>query len=74
MLTKTWKVIVVRDRQGLGLQGVTANTLSDRRDDAQLEQRQEQEMEKLCLVPVKQVERETGLNFLSNVSPRSASH
>ena len=23
--TKTWKVIVVRDRQGLGLQGVTAN-------------------------------------------------
>jgi DNA/RNA endonuclease G (NUC1) len=27
-------------------------------------------MEKLCLVPVKQVERETGLNFLSNVSPQ----
>jgi endonuclease G len=26
VLTKTWKVIVVRDRQGLGLQGVTANT------------------------------------------------
>ena len=42
----------------------------DRRDDAQLGQRQEQEMEKLCLVPVKQVERETGLNFLSNVSPQ----
>ncbi len=26
VLTKTWKVIVVRDRQGLGLQGVTTNT------------------------------------------------
>jgi hypothetical protein len=25
VLTKTLKVIVVRDRQGLGLQGVTAN-------------------------------------------------
>jgi len=70
VLTKTWKVIVVRDRQGLGLQGVTANTLSDRRDDAQLGQRQGQGVEKLCLVPVKQVERETGLNFLSNVSPQ----
>ncbi len=27
---KTWKVIVVLDRPGVGLQGVTANTLSDR--------------------------------------------
>jgi len=42
----------------------------DRRDDAQLGQRQGQRVEKLCLVPVKQVERETGLNFLSNVSPQ----
>ena len=70
MPAKNWKVIVVRDRQGLGLQGVTANTLSDRRDDAQLGQRQGQGVEKLRLVPVKQVERETGLNFLSNVSPQ----
>jgi endonuclease G len=71
---KTWKVIVVLNRQGLGIQGITPDTQGDHRDDAQLGQRQEQEMEKLCLVPVKQVERETGLNFLSNVSPRSASH
>jgi hypothetical protein len=42
----------------------------DRRDDAQLGQRQGQGVEKLCLVPVKQVERETGLNFLSNVLPQ----
>jgi endonuclease G, mitochondrial len=31
---KNWKVIVVLDRQGLGMQGVTASTLSDRRNDA----------------------------------------
>ena len=70
VLAKTWKVIVVLDRQGLGLQGVTANTQDDRRDDAQLGQRQGQGVEKFCLVPVKQVERETGLNFLSNMSPQ----
>jgi DNA/RNA endonuclease G (NUC1) len=42
----------------------------NRRDDAQLGQRQGQGVEKLRLVPAKQVERETGLNFLSNVSPQ----
>jgi endonuclease G len=67
---KTWKVIVVLNRQGLGIQGITPDTQGDRRDDPQLGQRQEQDMEKLCLVPVKQVERETGLNFLSNVPPQ----
>jgi len=54
---------VVVDRQGWGLQSVTANTLSDRCDDAQLGQPQGQGMEKLRLEPVKQVDRETGLNF-----------
>jgi endonuclease G len=32
---KNWKVIVVLDRQGLGMQGVNTNTLSYRCDDAQ---------------------------------------
>ncbi len=49
---------------------LVADARRDRRDDAQLGQRQGQGVEKLCLVPVKQVERETGLNFLSNVSPQ----
>jgi endonuclease G, mitochondrial len=31
---KNWKVIVVLDRQGLGMQGITADTLSDHCDDA----------------------------------------
>ena len=58
---------MVVDRQGWGLQSVTANTLSDRCDDAQLGQPQGQGMEKLRLVSVKQAERETRLKFLSNV-------
>ena len=47
MPAKNWKVIVVLDRQGLGMQGVTASTLSDYRDDAQRQQRQGQGIEKL---------------------------
>jgi hypothetical protein len=49
---------------------LVANARRDHRDDAQLGQRQGQGVEKLCLVPVDLVERETGLNFLSNVSPQ----
>jgi len=37
---KTWKVIVVLERSGLGLQGITSNTLSDRCFSAQRCQRQ----------------------------------
>ncbi len=44
---KTWKVIVVLNRQGLGIQGITPDTQGDHRDDAQLGQRQGQGVEKL---------------------------
>ncbi|MCC3600089.1 MAG: DNA/RNA non-specific endonuclease [Microcoleus sp. PH2017_26_ELK_O_A] len=63
---KTWKVIVVLDRQGLGMQGVTANTRTIAvimPNDSSVKGRGW----KSFRVSVKQVERETGLNFLSNV-------
>lgn len=63
---KTWKVIVVLDRQGLGLQGVTANTRTIAvmmPNDASVKGKGWKNFR----VSVKQVERETGLNFLSNV-------
>jgi endonuclease G len=56
--------------RGWGCRELHQTLKRDRRDDAQLGQRQGQGVEKLCLVPVKQVERETGLNFLSNVLPQ----
>ena len=63
---KNWKVIVVLDRQGLGMQGITADTRTIAvmmPNDASVKGRGW----KSFRVPVKQVERETGLNFLSNV-------
>ncbi len=66
---KTWKVIAVLDRQGLGMQGVTANTRTIAvmmPNDSSVKGKGW----KSFRVSVKQVERETGLNFLSNVSPQ----
>ncbi|MEG3939837.1 DNA/RNA non-specific endonuclease [Microcoleus sp. S36b_A3] len=63
---KTWKVIVVLDRQGLGMRGVDANTRTIAvmmPNDASVKG----SGWKSFRVSVKQVERETGLNFLSNV-------
>ncbi|MEG3899205.1 MULTISPECIES: DNA/RNA non-specific endonuclease [unclassified Microcoleus] len=68
--TKTWKVIAVLDRQGLGMRGVTANTRTIAvmmPNDASVKGRGW----KSFRVSVKQVERETGLNFLSNVPPQT---
>ena len=66
MPAKNWKVIVVLDRSGLGIQGVTAKTRTIAvmmPNDASVNGKGW----KSFRVPVKQVERETGLNFLSNV-------
>ena len=66
---KTWKVIAVLDRQGLGIQGITANTRAIAvmmPNDASVKGKGW----KSFRVSVKQVERETGLNFLSNVPPQ----
>jgi endonuclease G len=66
---KNWKVIVVLNRQGLGMQGVNANTRTIAvmmPNDASVKGRGW----KSFRVSVKQVERETGLNFLSNVPPQ----
>ncbi|MEG3880254.1 DNA/RNA non-specific endonuclease [Microcoleus sp. herbarium7] len=63
---KNWKVIVVLDRQGLGMQGITADTRTIAvmmPNDASVKG----SGWKSFRVSVKQVERETGLNFLSNV-------
>lgn len=67
--TKTWKVIAVLDRQGLGIQGITANTRTIAvimPNDSSVKG----SGWKSFRVPVKQVERETGLNFLANVPPQ----
>ncbi len=67
--TKTWKVILVLDRQGLGMQGVDANTRTIAviiPNDASVKGRGW----KSFRVSVKQLERETGLNFFSNVPPQ----
>lgn len=64
--TKTWKVIAVLDRQGLGIQRITANTRTIAvmmPNNANVKGKGW----KSFRVPVKQVERETGLNFFSNV-------
>jgi len=66
---KNWKVIMVLDRQGLGMQGVNANTRTIAvimPNDASVKGRGW----KSFRVSVARVERETGLNFLSNVSPQ----
>jgi len=63
---KTWKVIVVLDRPGLGVSGITSNTRAiavEMPNDASVKGKGW----KSFRVSVKQVERETGLNFLSNV-------
>jgi len=67
--TKTWEVILVLDRQGLGLQSVTANTrviAVMMPNDSSVKGKGW----KSFRVSVDLVERETGLNFLSNVSPQ----
>jgi endonuclease G, mitochondrial len=65
---KTWKVIVVLDKPGLGLKGITANTRT-----IAIEMPNDQGIRaknwKSFRVSVKQVEKDTGLDFLSNVSP-----
>jgi endonuclease G len=66
---KNWKVIVVLDRQGLGMQGVNTNT----RTIAVMMPNSgsvKGKGWKSFRVSVARVERETGLNFLSNVSPQ----
>ncbi|MEG4912283.1 DNA/RNA non-specific endonuclease [Microcoleus sp. B7-D4] len=66
---KNWKVIVVLDRQGLGMQGIDANTRTIAvmmPNDASVKGKGW----KSFRVSVARVERETGLNFLSNVSPQ----
>lgn len=63
---RNWKVIAVLDRQGLGMQGITANTRTIAvmmPNDASVKGRGW----KSFRVSVARVERETGLNFLSNV-------
>jgi len=66
---KNWKVIAVLDRQGLGMQGVNANT----RTIAVMMPNSgsvKGKGWKSFRVSVARVERETGLNFLSNVPPQ----
>jgi endonuclease G, mitochondrial len=70
VLAKTWKVIAVLDRQGLGLQGVTANTSEAVPVRMPNDSRVQGKGWKSFRVSVNQVERERGLNFLSNVSPQ----
>jgi endonuclease G len=63
---KNWKVTVVLDRQGLGMHGVNANTRTIAvimPNDSSVKGRGW----KSFRVSVDLVERETGLNFLSNV-------
>ncbi|MEG4010236.1 DNA/RNA non-specific endonuclease [Microcoleus sp. Pol11C1] len=66
---KNWKIIVVVDRQGLGMQGVDANT---RTIGVMIPNNASVKGQgwKSFRVSVARVERETGLNFLSNVSPQ----
>ncbi|MEG4408541.1 DNA/RNA non-specific endonuclease [Microcoleus sp. MON2_D5] len=69
MPAKNWKVIVVLDRQALGMQGITSNTRAIAvmmPNDSSVKG----SGWKSFRVSVDLVERETGLNFLSNVSPQ----
>jgi endonuclease G len=66
---KTWKVIAVLNRQGLGMQGITPDTRTIAvmmPNDASVKGKGW----KSFRVSVARVERETGLNFLSNVPPQ----
>ena len=66
---KNWKVIVVLGQQGLGMQGITTDTRTIAvmmPNNASVKCRGW----KSFRVSVARVERETGLNFLSNVSPQ----
>lgn len=66
---KNWKVIVVLDRQGLGMQGITTDTRTIAvmmPNDSSVKG----SGWKSFRVSVARVERETGLNFLSNVPPQ----
>ncbi|MEG5033329.1 DNA/RNA non-specific endonuclease [Microcoleus sp. AT3-D2] len=66
---RNWKVIVVLNQQGLGMQGITTNTRTIAvmmPNDASVKGKGW----KSFRVPVARVERETGLNFLSNVPPQ----
>jgi endonuclease G len=66
---KNWKVIAVLDRQGLGMQSVNANTRTIAvmmPNSASVKGKGW----KSFRVSVARVERETGLNFLSNVPPQ----
>ncbi|MEG4023789.1 DNA/RNA non-specific endonuclease [Microcoleus sp. S13C4] len=66
---KNWKVIVVVNQQGLGMQGITADTRTIAvmmPNDASVKGKGW----KSFRVSVARVERETGLNFLSNLSPQ----
>ncbi|MEG4518905.1 DNA/RNA non-specific endonuclease [Microcoleus sp. AT9b-C5] len=66
---RNWKVIVVLDRPGLGMQGIDANTRTIAvmmPNDASVKGKGW----KSFRVSVTRIERETGLNFLSNVSPQ----
>jgi len=67
---RNWKVIVVLDQQGLGMQGIDANTRTIAvmmPNDASIKGKGW----KSFRVSVARVERETGLNFLSNVPPQT---
>ncbi|MEG4424946.1 MULTISPECIES: DNA/RNA non-specific endonuclease [unclassified Microcoleus] len=67
--TKNWKVIVVLNQQGLGMQGITADTRTIAvmmPNDANVKGRGW----KSFRVSVARVEKETRLNFLSNVPPQ----
>ncbi|MEG5175416.1 DNA/RNA non-specific endonuclease [Microcoleus sp. B3-D7] len=66
---KNWKIIVVLDKQGLGMQGIGANTRTIAvmmPNDANVKGKGW----KSFRVSVARVEKETGLNFLSNLSPQ----
>ncbi|MEG5049737.1 MULTISPECIES: DNA/RNA non-specific endonuclease [unclassified Microcoleus] len=66
---RNWKVIVVLNQQGLGMQGITADTRTIAvmmPNDASVKGKGW----KSFRVSVARIERETGLNFLSNVPPQ----
>lgn len=66
MPAKTWKVIAVLDKHGLAMQGITNNTRTiavKMPNDSRVKGRGW----KSFRVSANLVERETGLNFLSNV-------
>jgi endonuclease G, mitochondrial len=64
---KNWKIIAVLDRQGLGMQGVDANTSEAIAVMMPNDSSVKGSGWKSFRVSVDLVERETGLNFLSNV-------